>query len=134
MAWTSTLIAARGIDSDSPELEYLMTSDGSASAAYGNSAAIKIWHRCMKGTYLQEVVTKPGSGAVAPGAAYTLTVYDVDGVQIHQMTNRSVNTNERVNIPSETGKQWKMNGPVTLVFGDLGDSGDQTTVKLIFAK
>lgn len=134
MAWTSTLVAARGQDGNAPELEYLITSDGSASAGYGVAGAIQVWHRCIRGSYLQEIITKPGTGDVAPSAAYSVTIYDVDGVQIHQYTSRATDTNERESIPYDTGKIWKMNGPITIVFTDLGDSGDQVTVRLIFAK
>jgi hypothetical protein len=122
MAWTKSLVAARNQHGANPELEYLITSDGSAGS-------VEIWHRCMKGKYLQDVITEP----IDPSAGYTITVKDNNGVTMASIPERSTSNAERYDYPSNNGNNFDLTGPVTFEFGDLGDAGEQVTLKVIVA-
>ena len=136
-AWTylptSPKVEQYGTGTLSYSITILFTSDGSASGNLylENILSPDEWRK-IAGTKLQSVSVSPGTGSVAPNAAYDVNVYDFNGTQTVDATTTSASSLHTYNTYDITGIIQQVLNRIKFDFGDIGDSGDQITIKFNF--
>lgn len=106
------------------------TCDGSAlsstafSAMTGFDSMTAEAKEALRFGRLMSLTSVPGTGGVVPDATYNVTIYNGLGASILAATSRSTTAIE-IAYPSN---YTVMQDAPTLAVGDLGTSGDQTTL------
>jgi len=112
------------------EVRYTLAVTGDASAGTVPNTTISD----VKGYYLEEVITYPGTGGAAP-SAYTLDLQDTgkNNLAIIDLAARSTTATEAVPGTETLNYYPKIKGNVTVIVGAVGNS-KTTTIELLFTR
>jgi hypothetical protein len=133
-AWTlspaSGSVIAKKSGTNSYQVQILFTCDGSASGTYNlNSLMSAKEFGKIDGGFLMSVDVIPGTGGVAPDAAYDVNVYNSAGTQTIDATTTSAASIHT--YPTDAGSvttPQQIIGSVPFDIGDIGTAGDQVTL------
>lgn len=128
MAGTVTKTRTTNMRGEMREIRYTLAVTGDASDGTVPNTTLSD----VKGYYLEEVITYPGTGDDQPDA-YTLDVQDTgkNNLAIIDLAARSQTATEAVSGATTLNYYPKMDGNATVIVGAVGN-GNKTTIELLF--
>ena len=109
----------------------LVTSDGSACTC---TLDTDDYENDLLGQYLYTVEVVPGTGSVAPDAAFDLDVEDDNAFHMVDTDSNSHTTTTWNPGNGTLGQYPKVRTGIVLELGDMGTAGDQATIHLVGAQ
>jgi len=138
-AWTLSPISGKVIAKKSGTNSYkvtiLFTGDGSASGALDLATLMSAAEfGKIDGGFLMSVSVIPGTGGVAPDAAYDVNIYNEAGTQTIDKTTTSAASIHTYATAETILTPQQIFGSVPFDIGDIGTAGDQVTLQFNFYK